>query len=47
MKLSLPDNASDGKVVEKTAPWSYVVETPTGKFQTNRQHIVTDAGSYW
>ena len=36
----LPDNASDGKVVEKTAPWSYVVETPTGKFWRNRRHIV-------
>ena len=36
----LPDNASDGKVVEKTAPRSYVVQTPTGRFRRNLRHIV-------
>ena len=37
----LSDSASEGKVVENTAPRSYVVQTPTGQFRRNRRHIVS------
>ena len=37
----VPDRQESGRVVEETAPRSYVVETPDGTFRRNRQHLIT------
>ena len=36
----LPDRQESGRVVDETAPRSYVVDTPEGIFRRNRQHLI-------
>ena len=36
----LPDRQESGRVVDETAPRSYVVDTPEGTFRRIRQHLI-------
>ena len=35
----IPDNASEGTVVEEPSPRLYVVQTPNGTYKRNRRHL--------
>ena len=37
----LPDQGTDGKVIEESGPRSYTVQTPDGKYRRNRRHIIS------
>ena len=37
----LPDQGTDGKVIEESGPRSYTVQTPDGQYRRNRRHIIS------
>ena len=36
-----PDQGTGGKVIEKSGPRSYTVQTPDGQYHRNRHHIIS------
>ena len=39
-QVYIPDNSSEGIVLEEPSPHSYVVQTPNGTYRRNRRHLL-------